>query len=190
MQRWAFGIGVIVGIAVAWVFVSSPAIAEAPIQTVPLDEYLYVKRQLDAAIEWIDALEERQADELASILADVPVEAHEAIVAMAAKYDVPIEIIVAVGEQETRWTFDAIGEAGEIGPMQVLPATAEAIGREVDLYDVNDNIEVATWYLRWCFDYETSWERALACYNGGPDAWDRVMSTRSYAAEVLARTVR
>lgn len=204
MRRWAFGIGVVVGMFLSWSFYDSPAIAEAPTypieneNTVSLDEYLYVKRQLDAAIEWVDVIEQRQRDadeaRLTSMLADVPIEAHEAIMAMSAKYDVPMQIIVAVGEQESRWDTDAVGDAGEIGAMQVMPATAaliaDAIGREIDLYDVSDNIEAAAWYLRWCADYEATWDRALACYNGGPGAWDYKPITRAYAAEVLARTVR
>ncbi|MBY6273922.1 MAG: hypothetical protein CW346_17255, partial [Bacillaceae bacterium] len=65
--------------------------------------------------------------------------------------------------------------------------TEEALGRELDLTDPADNVEAAAWYLRWCYDYEGDWARALACYNGGGDAWDYTPVTRAYAAETLAR---
>lgn len=179
--------GVLVGgISVGQVVAEAPAPAE---QTVPLSEYLYVRRQLDAAVEHLDWLMREQDEH--PLLARVPAEVRDAVKRASEQYGVPLEILVAVGEQESRWQLDAVGEAGEIGPMQVLPETAAfaeaAIGRELDLTDPADNVEAAAWYLRWCYDYEGDWARALAAYNGGPNAWDYKPITRAYVAETLAR---
>lgn len=187
-------IGVVGGVLVGGVS-ASQAVAEAPapeVETGPLSEYRYVRQQLEAAVEHIDYLQSEQAKEVAHpALQLVPVEAREALAWAAEEYGIPVEILVAVGEQESRWQMDAVGAAGEVGPMQVLPSTAAfaeaAIGRELDLTDPADNVQAAAWYLRWCYDYEGDWARALAAYNGGPDAWDYKPVTRAYAAEVLAR---
>ncbi|MBY6274306.1 MAG: hypothetical protein CW346_19365, partial [Bacillaceae bacterium] len=113
-------IGAVAGVLVGGVSVHQ-AVAEAPaheVETVPLSQYLYVRRQLDAALEHLDRF---QVEQDHPMLAKVPVEARAAVKRAAEQYGVPIEILVAVGEQESRWQMDAIGAAGEIGPMQVLP---------------------------------------------------------------------
>ena len=106
------------------------------------------------------------------------------IVAEANDQGVPPEIALAVATQESglcHWNPNGSvkrGKAGEYGVMQLMPATASALG--VDPTDVNDNIHGGVKYLRQLYDQYGDWALAVQHYNGsGPDA-------RAYAVRVIA----
>jgi soluble lytic murein transglycosylase-like protein len=68
----------------------------------------------------------------------------------AASYGVPAELAHAVIRVESNYRVDALGRAGEIGLMQIKPATARLMGysgSEDGLYDPETNIKFGMKYL-------------------------------------------
>lgn len=97
---------------------------------------------------------------------------------------VPPEIALAVATQESglcHWGPSGNvlrGKAGEYGVMQLMPATAAALG--VDPTDVNDNVHGGVKYLSQLYNRFGDWALAVQHYNGnGPAA-------QNYSARVMA----
>jgi hypothetical protein len=112
------------------------------------------------------------------------IDLRDVIVAEANDQGVPPEIALAVATQESglcHWGPSGgvlRGKAGEYGVMQLMPATASALG--VDPTDVNQNIHGGVKYLRQLYDRFGDWALAVQHYNGnGPAA-------QSYSARVMA----
>jgi soluble lytic murein transglycosylase-like protein len=110
---------------------------------------------------------------------------------VAARYDVPADLVEAVVAIESNGNPRAVGAAGERGLMQLLPDTARRLG-VVDAFDPAANLDGGTRYLaaelRACAGDEAC---ALHGYNGGPRARTNPLpSTRAYVAAVLARRGR
>lgn len=97
----------------------------------------------------------------------------------ASQYGVDARLISAVIWKESRFQPNVVGEAGEIGLMQVTEAAgwewARATGfylfSPVDLFDPANNIQAGTWYLaralqRWSH-HPDPLPFALAEYNAG-----------------------
>jgi soluble lytic murein transglycosylase-like protein len=108
----------------------------------------------------------------------------DSVISEANNQGVPPEIALAVATQESRlchWAPNGAvlrGAAGEYGVMQLMPATAAAMG--VDPTDVYGNIHGGVKYLRQLYDRHGDWSLAVQHYNGsGPAA-------RSYASAVMA----
>lgn len=84
---------------------------------------------------------------------------------------VPVGLIVAIINIESGWNQDALGRDGEIGLMQILPATAEQMGfrgTEAELFDPSINIHFGTKYLKFQLGrYNGSIDHAIAGYNAG-----------------------
>lgn len=91
---------------------------------------------------------------------------HEIIANAAYRYNVPVEIALAVAKRESNFNQSAIGSSGEIGVFQLMPGTAVGLG--VDPRDLNQNIDGGVRYLREQFDRFGNWDQALAAYNAGP----------------------
>ena len=79
----------------------------------------------------------------------------ESINAAALRYQVPAKLIAAVIWQETRYNRLCRGKAGEIGYMQIMPASAQEWAKvehvpnfdPESLFDPGTNILAGTWYL-------------------------------------------
>lgn len=105
-------------------------------------------------------------------------------------------LIAAVITVESSGHADAVGGAGEIGLMQILPSTGQWIGRvsAEQLRDPATNIQVGAAYIRYCVDRKAGNVPAgIAGYNYGPDRVrvqdDRIIAPESvvlYAANVLS----
>jgi len=104
----------------------------------------------------------------------------EVILAAAAKYSVDPALVKAVIWRESRFDATAKGRSGEIGLMQIMPATAEDwVGAErlksfthAQLFNPADNAQCGAWYLhrllRRYHDTDNPLVYALAAYNAGP----------------------
>ena len=83
---------------------------------------------------------------------------------------VPPEVALAVATQESglcHWSASGAvkrGTSGEYGIMQLMPATAAALG--VDPTDVNDNIHGGVKYLRQLYDRYRDWAVAVQHFLG------------------------
>lgn len=91
----------------------------------------------------------------------------------------PLEppLILATIRQESAFEADAISRAGARGLMQLMPATARAVARQLGLAhadyqltaDTNHNIRLGSAYLYGLLDdFDGSYVLALAGYNAGP----------------------
>ena len=101
-------------------------------------------------------------------------------------------MIEAVAWQESRFRAGVVSRAGAIGEMQLMPATARALG--VNPYDSEQNYQGGALYLaRLMRRYRGDLVLSLAAYNAGPGAVDRwrgvppYRETRAYVGAVLGR---
>ena len=97
------------------------------------------------------------------------------------------DLLRSVIEQESAFDVDAVSHAGAMGLMQLMPATARALGVRCP-FDPRENVLGGARYLRRLHDRFGSWPDAVAAYHAGPS---RVESghlppmTRRYVRHVL-----
>ena len=92
----------------------------------------------------------------------------DAIFERAARtYNVPVELLKAVGKVESNFNPNAVSSAGAQGVMQLMPRTAEFLG-VTDPFDPEQNIMGGAKYLsRKIEQYNGDVKLALASYNAG-----------------------
>ncbi len=102
------------------------------------------------------------------------------------------DLMAAVAWRESGLRSDRVSRAGAIGEMQLMPATARALG--VDPEDDAQNLKGGAAYLNGLMRrYNGDLVRTLAAYNAGPGAVDRFhgvppyKETQAYVAAVLDR---
>ncbi|RLG01691.1 hypothetical protein DRN58_01215 [Thermococci archaeon] len=101
------------------------------------------------------------------------------------KYDAK-ELVLSIIAHESGFKSDALGSAGEIGLMQIMPSTAEMVARllaktDYDLYNIRDNIEIGMLYFKFKLLESRDVEQALAKYNAGR----HFMNYISYSNKVI-----
>ena len=116
-------------------------------------------------------------------------------------HDLDPALLAAVIYAESRFDPNARSEAGAVGLMQLLPATAKGIAARTggtrfviaDLRDPEVNVRYGSWYLDHLLDRYGDTELALAAYHAGPgnvERWQRegrgieFPETRAYVEEV------
>jgi len=86
----------------------------------------------------------------------------------AAQYDVSPQLVLAVIQTESNFRPEAVSHVGAMGPMQLMPTTAKALGIQ-DPEDARQNIFGGTKYLSKLLDrFDGNVALALAGYNAGP----------------------
>jgi len=92
---------------------------------------------------------------------------HQLILQAADRHDVDPALVKAVILAESNYNPRAISRRGAKGLMQLMPATAKALGVK-DLFDPESNINGGVKYLRKLLDrFGGDVELALAAYNAG-----------------------
>lgn len=110
--------------------------------------------------------------------------------AAEARYQLPAGLLSAVAKVESNYRPDAVSSAGAIGLMQLMPATAKALG--VDPTDPAQAIDGAARLLAGELAKYDSLPLALAAYNAGGPAVDRYggvppyPQTRDYVQKVTS----
>jgi hypothetical protein len=85
----------------------------------------------------------------------------------ADKYDVPVELLKAIGKQESNFNAKAVSRCGAQGVMQLMPATARSLG-VTNSYDAEQNIMGGAKYISSLLKkYDGDVKLALAAYNAG-----------------------
>jgi soluble lytic murein transglycosylase-like protein len=109
--------------------------------------------------------------------------------AAAQKYGVPEDLFLRLVQQESGWNPNAVSPKGATGLAQLMPATARALG--VDIDDPRENLDGGARYLRAMYDKFGSWRLALAAYNAGPGAVEEhggvppFAETKNYVLAIL-----
>ncbi len=109
----------------------------------------------------------------------------------ARRYGLDPALVDAVVRAESGYDPQATSPAGAAGLMQLMPATARALG-VADPYDPAQNVEGGVRYLRGLLDRFGDVALALAAYNAGPGAVVRFggvppyRETRAYVERVLS----
>ena len=128
-----------------------------------------------------------------SLLAPAPTASVDAEIAEAARLQrVDPRLVRAVAVQESRLNPAARSPRGAVGVMQLMPATAAALG--VDAADLHGNIMGGAAYLHRMLDrFGGDVRLALAAYNAGPGAVERhgglppFAETQAYVRDVMRR---
>jgi len=115
----------------------------------------------------------------------------EKIVREAAdRHSVDPALVRAVIETESNWNPRAWSHKGAGGLMQLIPTTAQRYGAS-DVFDPQQNINAGVKHLKWLLErYNGNLDLALAAYNAGEGAVDRVhgipsfRETRNYVQKV------
>ena len=103
-------------------------------------------------------------------LCPVPSRFRPAFDAAAGDTGLPLPMLVAVGQVESKLTPDARSSADARGLLQVLPSTASSLQLDADRPE--SNVLAGARYLRALLDRFHSPDLALAAYNAGPTAVD------------------
>lgn len=104
----------------------------------------------------------------------------ELVDAMAPKYGLDPELVVAVMAVESNFEVKAVSPKNAQGLMQLIPATAERFGVR-DPFDPAENVRGGMKYLSWLLDrFAGNHALALAAYNAGEDAVDRYSGVPPY----------
>jgi len=100
-----------------------------------------------------------------------PLADYHAYVEQAAKrYRIPVALVHAIMHAESNFDAHAVSTRGASGLMQLMPDTAREMYVK-DIFDVRDNIEGGTRYLRiLANEFQGDMVKMVAAYNAGPDA--------------------
>lgn len=125
---------------------------------------------------------------------DVPLEhpLQDHLFDLCEEYGVPVEMALAVMEQESRFQADAVSEGGDQGLFQINPTNNDWLQETLGLDDVMEpmqNMEAGIYMLS-LFDYEDPHKRLMA-YNCGigraKELWEGGVTRTSYSEEVIER---
>ena len=116
-----------------------------------------------------------------------PLRYQEDILKAAAEFNLEPTFITGVIFTESHFNPQATSRVGARGLMQIMPATAAGIARQLgvedfsvdQLYDPAINIRFGSYYLRNLLDRYTEKDVVLAAYNGGPGVANRYAASRS-----------
>jgi soluble lytic murein transglycosylase-like protein len=113
-----------------------------------------------------------------------------ALQAAAALYEMPYALLQAVAYHESRYNPAAQSSVGALGLMQILPATAAALG--IDPLDPAQAANGAARMLKRLAAKYGDWAHALAAYNWGPGnvnsnlrPADWPQATQTYVTRIL-----
>jgi soluble lytic murein transglycosylase-like protein len=120
----------------------------------------------------------------------IPAEFRQAFERASHGTRLPLALLAAVANVESKFEPNARSAAGAHGLLQVLPSTAREL--ELDTSTPEQNVLAGARYLRMLVDRFQSTELALAAYNAGPTAVEQAdgapnRAALAYVHEVMQR---
>lgn len=110
---------------------------------------------------------------------------------IAGQHKIPVDLFLALINQESRWNPKAVSPKGAIGLGQLMPGTASDLG--VDPTVPEQNLAGAARYLAQQYNTFGDWNTALAAYNAGPGAVKKYggippyKETQNYVNSIMGR---
>ena len=118
-------------------------------------------------------------------------ELHELLSRAGAEHHIDVDLLASLVHAESGGRSKAVSRTGARGLMQLMPATAVALGVK-DSFLARENVDGGTRYLDLLLTrYHDNIAFALAAYNAGPAAVDRYhgvppyRETRTYVAQIV-----
>ena len=122
-----------------------------------------------------------------------PLDYRKRVEAEAKKYGIDTAWIYAIIRQESTFVPDARSPVGAMGLMQLMPKTAQGVGRRLKMKGLNtsrilqtdNNIRLGSRYLKELHDQFNGWLMlATPSYNAGPHRTDRWLPNKSVPADL------
>lgn len=110
---------------------------------------------------------------------------HDLVTAAALRHGIDPALAHAVATVESRYRCSAVGRAGELGVMQVKPATARSVGVTGNLRDCATGIEAGMRYLKAALERHGTGCAGVSAYNMGIHRTSSVCN--GYGRKVMAR---
>jgi len=104
------------------------------------------------------------------------------IVNGAKRHDLPLKLVLLSIHAESDFNWNAVGRAGERGPLQVMPQTFQMVSKG-DFLNPDDCFDAGLLYLSMCYkkargDYNLT----LAYYNGGLNRKQPLIAARAHVS--------
>ena len=129
----------------------------------------------------------------------IPTGVNEVVASVAARQELPPQLIHAIIKTESNYNTHAISSKGAFGLMQLMPPTARRFGVS-HVFDPVENIEGGARYLKYLLTlYNNDYPLALAAYNAGeaavakyngippyPETQNYVVQVRNYLQKLMA----
>jgi soluble lytic murein transglycosylase-like protein len=127
------------------------------------------------------------AREAADQRCPIPARFRSSFVRASAETNLPLALLTAVAQVESRFQASATSSVGAQGLLQVMPTTAKELN--LDVSDANTNVLAGARYLERLLERFGSADLALAAYNAGPTAVEKAgraptLETVTYVANV------
>ena len=182
------------------------------ITVLPYHNQAFVDQINTAAIERARALEEEKAARAAAAnfstalsnasaaygstasapLSECPPDLYAIFKEAGDAFGVSVNLLTSIARAESGFDPNAVSSAGAVGMMQLMPATAAALG-VINSYDVRENIMGGAKYISQLLDkYNGNTSLALAAYNAGSSNVDSYggippfTETQNYVQKVLS----
>ena len=126
-----------------------------------------------------------------------PVPHRDALVAAARQWDLDPALVYSIIRQESRFMPEARSRVGATGLMQLMPATAKWVARQIPVQPYNPtmlrqpevNIQMGAYYFRRVLDDLGHPMLAVAAYNAGPGRARRWRDERALEGAIYAETI-
>ena len=126
-----------------------------------------------------------------------PIPHREALAASARQWDLDEALMFSIIRQESRFRTEARSRVGAMGLMQLMPATARWIAKQIPVQPFRTdmlskpelNIQMGTYYFRRVLDELGHPILATAAYNAGPGRARRWRDERALEGAIYAETI-
>jgi len=126
-----------------------------------------------------------------------PVPHRDALTAAARQWNLDPALVYSIIRQESRFMPEARSRVGATGLMQLMPATAKWVARQIPVHPYNPgmlrqpetNIQMGTYYFRRVLDDLGHPTLAVAAYNAGPGRARRWRDERALEGAIYVETI-